>query len=67
MREHHQLTPGHILRDLFFVVATIVAATIAVVALGSCAEVPKDFQPGAQVKPPQGCIDQRARNAKAEC
>jgi len=65
--DHHQLTPGHVFRDLAFVLITIAIATIVTIALASCTAVPKDFKPGAPVDPPQGCIDQRARNPKAEC
>lgn len=40
---------------------------LILLTLSGCATVPADFVPGAKADPPQGCIEQRQRNPKAEC
>jgi len=67
MRPLSRRTPGDWLRDLGCVLLLIVIAAVCVVLIAGCAPISKDFKPGAPVDPPQGCIDQRARNPKAEC
>ena len=41
-------------------------ALCSALALISCS-TPRPFVPGATVDPPRGCIEQRARDPKAEC
>ena len=43
-----------------------VAAIIFVLTIGGCTAI-TPLKPGDVVAPPQGCIDQRARDPKAEC